>query len=197
MFTFCPLQGALSDSTASQSLLELDGGVKVLVDLGWDETFNVEKLKEIEKYVPLRSYFRGRIMMMANKIYALDKLQLYHSFSLHMRRPRILLPTPIAVKTSRSSRAFPYMRHDPSSTLAAPSSKIFTHQVQPQRQRSLRVRSQRAHIYLRKPLRLHKTSSFNPQPTKRLRDTSLLSNLSNTHNLTNLYRRRSRRHSMV
>ncbi|KIL89845.1 hypothetical protein FAVG1_06580 [Fusarium avenaceum] len=51
MFTFCPLQGALSDSTASQSLLELDGGVKVLVDLGWDETFNVEKLKEIEKQV--------------------------------------------------------------------------------------------------------------------------------------------------
>jgi cleavage and polyadenylation specificity factor subunit 2 len=56
MFTFCPLQGALSDSPASQSLLELDGGVKVLVDLGWDETFDVEKLKEIEKYVPLRSY---------------------------------------------------------------------------------------------------------------------------------------------
>lgn len=51
MFTFCPLQGALSDSSASQSLLELDGGVKVLVDLGWDETFDVEKLKEIEKYV--------------------------------------------------------------------------------------------------------------------------------------------------
>ncbi|KAF4456543.1 hypothetical protein F53441_1375 [Fusarium austroafricanum] len=50
MFTFCPLQGALSDSSASQSLLELDGGVKVLVDLGWDETFDVEKLKEIEKY---------------------------------------------------------------------------------------------------------------------------------------------------
>ncbi|KAF5024018.1 hypothetical protein F66182_3920 [Fusarium sp. NRRL 66182] len=51
MFTFCPLQGALSDSLASQSLLELDGGVKVLVDLGWDETFDVEKLKEIEKQV--------------------------------------------------------------------------------------------------------------------------------------------------
>ncbi|KAH7134673.1 beta-lactamase-like protein [Dactylonectria estremocensis] len=48
MFTFCPLQGALSDSPASQSLLELDGGVKVLVDLGWDESFDVEKLKEIE-----------------------------------------------------------------------------------------------------------------------------------------------------
>ncbi|KAK7419562.1 hypothetical protein QQZ08_010812 [Neonectria magnoliae] len=51
MFTFCPLQGALSDSAASQSLLELDGGVKVLIDLGWDESFDVEKLKEIEKQV--------------------------------------------------------------------------------------------------------------------------------------------------
>ena len=50
MFTFCPLQGALSESTASQSLLELDGGVKVLIDVGWDETFDVEKLRELEKY---------------------------------------------------------------------------------------------------------------------------------------------------
>ena len=51
MFTFCPLQGALSESTASQSLLELDGGVKILIDVGWDETFDVEKLRELEKYV--------------------------------------------------------------------------------------------------------------------------------------------------
>lgn len=50
MFTFRPLQGALSESTASQSLLELDGGVKVLIDVGWDETFDVETLKELEKY---------------------------------------------------------------------------------------------------------------------------------------------------
>lgn len=51
MFTFCPLQGALSESTASQSLLELDGGVKVLIDVGWDESFDVSKLDELEKYV--------------------------------------------------------------------------------------------------------------------------------------------------
>lgn len=50
MFTFCPLQGAQSESLASQSLLELDGGVKVLVDLGWDESFDVSKLEELEKY---------------------------------------------------------------------------------------------------------------------------------------------------
>lgn len=49
MFTFSPLQGALSESAASQSLLELDGGVKVLVDLGWDQSFDTEKLKELEK----------------------------------------------------------------------------------------------------------------------------------------------------
>ncbi|KYK60750.1 cleavage and polyadenylylation specificity factor [Drechmeria coniospora] len=55
MFTFCPLQGALSESTASQSLLELDGGVKLLVDLGWDESFDVEKLKELERQVPTLS----------------------------------------------------------------------------------------------------------------------------------------------
>ncbi|KAK7736665.1 hypothetical protein SLS53_006871 [Cytospora paraplurivora] len=55
MFTFSPLQGALSESTASQSLLELDGGVKVLIDVGWDESFDVEKLRELEKQVPTLS----------------------------------------------------------------------------------------------------------------------------------------------
>ncbi|KAK4218346.1 cleavage factor two protein 2 [Rhypophila decipiens] len=55
MFSFTPLQGALSESTASQSLLEFDGGVKILVDVGWDESFNVELLKELEKHVPTLS----------------------------------------------------------------------------------------------------------------------------------------------
>ncbi|KAK4042999.1 beta-lactamase-like protein [Parachaetomium inaequale] len=55
MFTFSPLQGALTESTASQSLLELDSGVKVLVDVGWDETFDVEKLRELEKQIPTLS----------------------------------------------------------------------------------------------------------------------------------------------
>ncbi|KAI8276340.1 Cleavage factor two protein 2 [Colletotrichum sp. SAR11_240] len=55
MFTFCPLQGALSESSASQSILELDGGVKILIDLGWDESFDVEKLRELEKQVPTLS----------------------------------------------------------------------------------------------------------------------------------------------
>lgn len=51
MFNFTPLSGAQSESFASQSLLELDGGVKVLIDVGWDESFDVEKLKDLEKYV--------------------------------------------------------------------------------------------------------------------------------------------------
>ena len=49
MFQFTPLLGAQSASPASQSLLELDGGVKVLIDVGWDENFDVAKLKELEK----------------------------------------------------------------------------------------------------------------------------------------------------
>lgn len=51
MFTFTPLLGAQSDSAASQSLLELDGGVKILVDVGWDEGFDAEKLLALEKCV--------------------------------------------------------------------------------------------------------------------------------------------------
>lgn len=50
MFQFTPLLGAQSSSSASQSLLELDGGVKILVDIGWDEKFDVEDLKELERY---------------------------------------------------------------------------------------------------------------------------------------------------
>ncbi|KAI1262084.1 beta-lactamase-like protein [Xylariaceae sp. FL1019] len=55
MFTFSPLQGALSESTASQSILELDGGVKILVDVGWNEGFDLASLKELEKQVPTLS----------------------------------------------------------------------------------------------------------------------------------------------
>ncbi|KAL8735617.1 MAG: hypothetical protein Q9166_000786 [cf. Caloplaca sp. 2 TL-2023] len=52
MFNFTPLLGAQTSSSASQSLLELDGGVKVLVDVGWDEHFTVSKLKALERHVP-------------------------------------------------------------------------------------------------------------------------------------------------
>ncbi|EKG22561.1 RNA-metabolising metallo-beta-lactamase [Macrophomina phaseolina MS6] len=55
MFNFTPLLGAQSTSTASQSLLELDGGIKILIDVGWDETFDAEKLKELERQIPTLS----------------------------------------------------------------------------------------------------------------------------------------------
>lgn len=52
MFTFTSLLGALSSgSKASQSILELDGGVKILVDVGWDESFDTSTLKELERFV--------------------------------------------------------------------------------------------------------------------------------------------------
>jgi hypothetical protein len=49
MFNFTPLLGAQSASSASQSLLEFDGGIKILIDVGWDESFDVAKLKEVER----------------------------------------------------------------------------------------------------------------------------------------------------
>ncbi|MCJ1475059.1 hypothetical protein MMC13_003719 [Lambiella insularis] len=55
MFNFTPLLGAQSTSPASQSLLEFEGGVKVLVDVGWDSDFDVAKLKGLERHVPTLS----------------------------------------------------------------------------------------------------------------------------------------------
>lgn len=49
MFNFTPLLGAQSSTSASQSLLELDGGVRVLIDVGWDEHFTVSKLRALER----------------------------------------------------------------------------------------------------------------------------------------------------
>lgn len=53
MFNFTPLLGAQSASPASQSILEFEGGIKILIDVGWDEGFDVAELKEIEKYVSM------------------------------------------------------------------------------------------------------------------------------------------------
>jgi cleavage and polyadenylation specificity factor subunit 2 len=50
MFNFTSLLGARSTSAASLSFLELEGGIKVLVDVGWDESFDASLLKELEKY---------------------------------------------------------------------------------------------------------------------------------------------------
>jgi cleavage and polyadenylation specificity factor subunit 2 len=56
MFNFTPLLGAQSNSIASQSLLELDGGIKILVDVGWNEDFDASLLKELEKHVSTLSF---------------------------------------------------------------------------------------------------------------------------------------------
>jgi cleavage and polyadenylation specificity factor subunit 2 len=62
MFTFTPLLGAQSSaSKASQSILELDGGVKILVDVGWDDTFDPLDLVELEKYKLPFAYLPKRI----------------------------------------------------------------------------------------------------------------------------------------
>ncbi|KAJ5294072.1 hypothetical protein PENANT_c009G09379 [Penicillium antarcticum] len=56
MFTFTPLLGAQSSSSrASQSILELDGGIKILVDVGWDDSFDTLDLAELEKHIPTLS----------------------------------------------------------------------------------------------------------------------------------------------
>ncbi|KAJ5888511.1 hypothetical protein N7495_008552 [Penicillium taxi] len=56
MFTFTPLLGAqYSSSRASQSILELDGGIKILVDVGWSDTFDTRDLVELEKHIPTLS----------------------------------------------------------------------------------------------------------------------------------------------
>ncbi|KAK6330376.1 hypothetical protein TWF696_003472 [Orbilia brochopaga] len=52
MFQFVPLLGAQSSSRASASLLLLDNGIKILVDCGWAEPFNVADLAEIERHAP-------------------------------------------------------------------------------------------------------------------------------------------------
>jgi cleavage and polyadenylation specificity factor subunit 2 len=49
MFTFTPLLGAQSTSNASQSILELDGGIKILIGTGWDEGFDPRQLVDLEK----------------------------------------------------------------------------------------------------------------------------------------------------
>jgi cleavage and polyadenylation specificity factor subunit 2 len=55
MFTFTPLLGAQTNSSASQSIIELDGGVKILVDVGWDESFDLGQLSDLERSSALKT----------------------------------------------------------------------------------------------------------------------------------------------
>ena len=49
MFNFTPLLGTQSSLEASQSLLELEGGIKVLIDVGWDDDFDAQKLERLKR----------------------------------------------------------------------------------------------------------------------------------------------------
>ncbi|RDA89786.1 hypothetical protein CP533_4681 [Ophiocordyceps camponoti-saundersi (nom. inval.)] len=92
MFTFCPLQGALSESTASQHLLELDGGVKVLIDLGWDDFFDVAKLEELEKHVPTLSLIlltHATVSHLAAYVHCCKNIPLFTRVPAYATRPVI------------------------------------------------------------------------------------------------------------
>ncbi|KAK9248700.1 beta-lactamase-like protein [Lipomyces tetrasporus] len=55
MFTFTPLLGAstsASVSLASQSLLTFDQNVRVLIDVGWNDKFDLKLLSELERLTP-------------------------------------------------------------------------------------------------------------------------------------------------
>ncbi|KJZ77297.1 hypothetical protein HIM_03618 [Hirsutella minnesotensis 3608] len=99
MFTFCPLQGALSESTASQSLLELDGGVKLLVDVGWDESFDVHKLDELEKQVPTLSLIlltHATVSHLAAYVHCCKNFPLFTRIPAYATRPVIDLGRSLA-----------------------------------------------------------------------------------------------------
>ncbi|KAK9485535.1 beta-lactamase-like protein [Lipomyces starkeyi] len=55
MFTFTPLLGAASSTAttlASQSLLTFDQNVRVLIDVGWNDKFDLKLLSELERITP-------------------------------------------------------------------------------------------------------------------------------------------------
>jgi hypothetical protein len=133
MFNFTPLLGAQSASPASQSLLEFDGGIKVLIDAGWDESFDVEKLREIEKYVvnPPRSISELHILpthrqcnqrkrttrRWSNFNHGHLLMTILTDMSLHylsscspMRQLRTSVLSPTAANISLCSRAYPSTR---------------------------------------------------------------------------------------
>ena len=51
MLTFTPLLGARTPTSPSQSLLELDGGIKILVNVGWDSSFSTAHLEALTHHV--------------------------------------------------------------------------------------------------------------------------------------------------
>ena len=117
MFTFTPLLGAQSESPASQSLLEFDGGVKILVDVGWDEGFDAEMLLELEKCVEWPSY-QAISLKQHNSInmwFALVGMcRPSLAFCSLIPQSTISVPWPIAASTFLCSAKFLFMPRRPS-----------------------------------------------------------------------------------
>jgi hypothetical protein len=142
MFTFTPLLGSQSGTRASQSILELDGGVKVLVDVGWDERFDPRQLAEIEKMSLL-----------------------YLSSYLHMLPLPTLVLLLIAASTSHSLLRSLFTLPHLSSLLGALSYRIST-RLHPQRPLSFPAPTTQALM-----INLAPTSSASPLPSKRSTNT--------------------------
>ena len=78
MFNFTPLLGAQSPSPASQSLLEFEGGIKLLVDVGWDDDFDVAQLAELERSVALSSVYEHSLVPSPSKTSGLFLIRCRH-----------------------------------------------------------------------------------------------------------------------
>lgn len=52
MFTCTPLLGASSTSSASQTILEFENGIKILIDVGWGAPFDSQQLAHLEHEIP-------------------------------------------------------------------------------------------------------------------------------------------------
>ncbi|KAF2878081.1 beta-lactamase-like protein [Massariosphaeria phaeospora] len=148
MFNFTPLLGAQSASPASQSLLEFDGGVKVLVDVGWDETFDAEKLKDIEKHVPTLSFIlltHATTAHLGAFVHCCKHFPLFTRIPVYATTPVISLgrtllqdlyaSTPLAASTvptaalTESAYSIPSLRdgHNPNILLQAPTPDEIAH----------------------------------------------------------------------
>jgi hypothetical protein len=213
MFNFTPLLGAQSASPASQSLLEFDGGVKVLIDVGWDESFNAEKLKEIEKYVGTSgwSYGASRHSQGGDGLRSLDirrttRLHRANEIMKHAdsnvpdtclpspssssptRPRRISGPTSIAANTSLSLRAYPFTRQRLSYLSVALFSKTYMrlHHL-PARSFRLTRSTTRPTPFLPWTMETTPTFSCRRRRLRRLPTSSVSSTLSNTRNRTSPY----------
>ena len=110
MFNFTPLLGAQSASPASQSILEFDGGIKILIDVGWDESFDIQKLKELEKYV--QKLFKATQKTLLT--HELGMCRHFPSYCSHMQPQRISELSPTAASTYLSSPVSLYTQLYPS-----------------------------------------------------------------------------------